>query len=201
MLLNFILLHLLASCSPGPDSLLVLRSSLTFGVRSGLMVTLGILIGVSIQIVLCLSGLALLLETLPGALRLLALAGTLYLLWIALSMWRSAAEELNPSSLKEAPGIRMGLFTNLLNPKAFLYFVSLFSIGIPASMGLLEKGTLALALILAQGIAFSLIALVASRLQQSFTAPGRIALINKGFAIAFALLALGLALFALQWSA
>ncbi len=136
IVLQVALLHLGASLSPGPDILLTIRNSLLYGRKAGRATVLGIVCGVTIQVVLCLVGLAWVLSRLPLAFQGIALVGGTYLMWIGWDGLRRREKTLGVELQKvgQCGGLRgwayfrQGLLTNLLNPKAILYFIGLFSI-------------------------------------------------------------------------
>ena len=140
LLLLIIPVHALACLSPGPDSLLTLRNTLVRGAAAGYATLGGILTGVSTHIVLAIGGLSLLASQHPLILRFIALAGALYFFYLGVRSLRPLQEE--EVKAEKAAGRRFhggpfaeGLLTNLLNAKAILYFLSIFSITLGAESG------------------------------------------------------------------
>lgn len=114
--------------TPGPDMLYVLARTFGQGRRAGLISVLGIAGGILVHTALAAFGLAHLIATMPFALTILRYVGAAYLVFLAYQAWRSA-----PSILTEAPGKlqtgafaiwRAAFFTNLLNPKALVFFLA-----------------------------------------------------------------------------
>jgi threonine efflux protein len=97
---------------------------------------IGIALGVAVWAALALLGLQLLLQKLIWLQRLIAIGGGLYLCWMSVQMLRSAftkpaevAAESQEVQTSAGVGrsLTRGLLTNLANPKAVIYFASIFS--------------------------------------------------------------------------
>ena len=139
-------IHLLAAASPGPDFVLVSRQTLRFGKKSGLLCSLGITLGLSIHIAYSAFGLAALIANSAMALWAIKILGGCYLFYLGYQGLKSkahtgAADE--PIEVKlPAPGavktIASGFLCNALNPKAPVYFVSLFTLVLSPDMPLYQ---------------------------------------------------------------
>jgi threonine/homoserine/homoserine lactone efflux protein len=130
----FAVLSLILTVTPGPDSLLVLRSSLLAGRRAGARVAAGATSG-SLGWGLCsAAGLTAILAASAQLYRAVQLAGACYLLFLGIRGWRTAAGQTaghaaaNP---RRSPGFRTGLLSNLLNPKVGLFFLTVMPQLIP----------------------------------------------------------------------
>lgn len=127
------LAHLLGVASPGPDFAIVVRQSLAFGRGAGVWTAAGIGSGIVFHVAYGLFGLNWLTTRYPQSLTLLGVAGALFLLWMGSQAIRSrplpdAAEDLPPAQAGDAlKFFGIGLLTNVLNPKAILFFVALFT--------------------------------------------------------------------------
>ncbi|MDP3857849.1 MAG: LysE family transporter [Stagnimonas sp.] len=161
--------HLLAVMSPGPDFAMVLRQTLAHGRAAGLRTAWGIAAGIVFHVAYALFGLGWLLQQLPWLLTGLRYAGAGFLIWIGSRALRArpaaapaAAESTTPADRHD---FGVGLLTNLLNPKATLFFVALCSalLTTPTSLGL--KAALAAWIVLSTGIWFSVVALALSQRQ------------------------------------
>jgi threonine/homoserine/homoserine lactone efflux protein len=126
------------NATPGVDMMLVLASTLKRGVRAGLMTSLGVAAGCVVHTLLAAFGLAALMATSAAAFSVLKLVGAAYLVWLAIGMFRGAAEAARSSpglhvdsggeSAVSATGwaaLRRGVLTNALNPKVALFFLAL----------------------------------------------------------------------------
>lgn len=197
-LLSIALIHLLAALSPGPDSLLTIRNTLVRGVAAGYATLGGILTGLTVHIAFALGGLSMLLQGVPVALRFIALAGGLYLFYLGLRSLISKPTVAHGGSPKVAAGhpYTEGLITNLLNAKAFFYFVSMFSItlgvGTAPSVRLLAGAIM----IGAQAVAFAAVIHLTGALRRTTLARSQ-RILDRAAGIAFLLFAAIAILYAL----
>lgn len=114
---------------PGPDVLYVMARTLGQGRRAGLLSVAGIGAGVLVHTVLAAFGLAQLFRHVPAAYHLVKYAGIAYLVYLAVRVLRERGGELGADGLpRRDPPLRLvgqAFLTNLLNPKAALFFVAL----------------------------------------------------------------------------
>ena len=130
-LLAFAGVMALGQFSPGPDMILLTRSSLKSGARTGVEMALGIACGLTVHATLAVGGLALAFERMPAMRELLRWLAAAYLLWLAYRMlqeifvaWYSGAlPEPAVNGTTRRPFLR-GLFCNLLNPKAAVFLAA-----------------------------------------------------------------------------
>ncbi len=126
--------HLLAAAAPGPDFILVSQQTLSNGNRAGLLCSLGIALGLSVHILYSSLGLAALIANSSSALWSIKLLGGCYLIYLGISGLKARAgnhqtEQLTTATESSAlKTIGLGFLCNALNPKAPIYFVSLFTI-------------------------------------------------------------------------
>ena len=137
-------IHLLAAASPGPDFALVSRQALLQGRRAGLWVSLGIALGLGIHIAYSAAGLATLIAHSTMWMSAIKLIGGSYLLYLGFQGIRAKAQSgvitNEPAVIMDVAAHRLvgkGFLCNALNPKAPIYFLSLFTIvlspNLPAS--------------------------------------------------------------------
>ncbi len=119
-----------ASITPGPNNLLLMRSGAMFGVRRSLRHVFGIQAGFIALVVLSHLGVAALLLALPGTRGVLRWACFGYLLWLAWLILRDA----HPRATGSAPASRSrplrfveGVLFQLINPKAWMMAVTVAS--------------------------------------------------------------------------
>ncbi|WP_097030996.1 LysE family translocator [Cereibacter ovatus] len=122
--------------SPGPATLMTARTGMTEGLRAGVPLSVGIAVGALTWAAAALSGLALLFELAPALLATLKIGGALYLIWVAVQMWRDADRPFEIGTAPQAPrsagsAFRRGLFVQYANPKAALFFSAVFVGTIP----------------------------------------------------------------------
>ena len=127
-------IHLLAAAVPGPDFLLVSQQTLSNGKRSGLLCSLGIALGLSVHILYSSFGLSAIIASSSPALWGIKILGGSYLITLVISGLKAKARSGEPvaeemvKALSAIKIIGLGFLCNALNPKAPIYFVSLFTI-------------------------------------------------------------------------
>ena len=129
MFFSAALAHLLAVMTPGPDTAIIFHQSFTKGRRASIFTALGIGFGIFVHCFFAISGISLLIYSNDEAKLFIKIFGGLYLLYIGLSffIFKSSSDSNEPKSFLQNPFL-IGLITNLLNVKAFLFTVSLFSL-------------------------------------------------------------------------
>ncbi|WP_312415053.1 threonine export protein RhtC [Pseudescherichia sp.] len=142
LFLTVALVHLVALMSPGPDFFFVSQTAVSRSRKEAMMGVLGITLGVMIWAAVALLGLNLILEKMAWLHTIIMVGGGLYLCWMGYQMLRGALkkEVLNAPApqVELATGGRSfvkGLLTNLANPKAIIYFGSVFSLFVGDSVG------------------------------------------------------------------
>lgn len=147
-LLTIAVVSLLAAISPGPDFFIVLRNSMVYSRRCGLMTALGVSAALIVHLSYTLVGIGLLIAESPFLYTLLKYVGVLYLFYLGtrglLSSFKmgSASQEAYTKSateLSSRSAFMQGVLTNVLNPKCALFFISLFSQFIDPSTPLLVR--------------------------------------------------------------
>lgn len=129
--LAFVGLVVFAAVSPGPAVLMSARTGLTEGFRTGLMLAMGIGAGAVFWAAAAMFGLHLLFAMAPALLWALKIGGGLYLIWMAIHLWRDAklplvTEDSRPVPRSRLSAFRLGLFTQLANPKPAVMFSAIF---------------------------------------------------------------------------
>lgn len=129
--LAFAGLVLFAVVSPGPAVLMSARTGLSEGFRTGVMLALGIATGAAFWALAAMFGLHLIFDAAPSLLWALKIGGAAYLLWLGWNLWRDAitpfiAEDARPVPRSALAAFRLGLWTNLSNPKAVVIYSSIF---------------------------------------------------------------------------
>lgn len=127
--------HLLCVMAPGADFAVVTKNALCRSRLHGIICALGITFGLSVHILYSLLGVAFFVQTHSWIYFIIKFVGVSFLLSIGLSSIKRGKQRQKVSQDyleigQEPQYLRSfveGLFTNLLNPKAALYFIFLFS--------------------------------------------------------------------------
>lgn len=168
--LTVALIHLLAVASPGPDFAIVVRESVAHGRRAGTWTALGVGAGIFVHVAYSLLGIGLIVSQsimLFNALKWLAAA---YLFYIGIKALRAkpaaegALEVAGDDRVRSARSAFVtGFVTNGLNPKATLFFLSLFTVVINPHTPLAVQAGYGVYLAFATAIWFCLVALLFSQ--------------------------------------
>lgn len=125
-LAGFAAIAVLVTITPGPDSLLVLRTALAEGPRRARAAGLGICAGLLLWGGAVALGLAALLAAAPLAYDAVQLAGAAYLIGLGLRLLVAPASAAGaPPESAGGHAFRRGLLTNLTNPKIGVFYLSL----------------------------------------------------------------------------
>ncbi|MDB9908559.1 LysE family translocator [Gammaproteobacteria bacterium] len=128
MFLSAAIAHLLAVMSPGPDTAIIFQQSFAKGRNSGILTALGIGFGIFLHCLLAISGISILLYSSEEASFIIKILGASYLIYVGFQslLLQDASEPKTRATIFTHPFL-IGLITNILNIKAFLFTVSLFS--------------------------------------------------------------------------
>lgn len=133
-LLTASILHWAVLVVPGANVLLVMQLSASGHRRAACCAGLGITLVAGIWAVLAIAGLHLLLVSHPDVKSGLQTLGGLYLWFVAARIWLSNSREDEDrfKSIGSIAALRLGFLTNILNPKAALFFGSVFVTALPS---------------------------------------------------------------------
>lgn len=135
--------HLLAVASPGPDFAIVLKQSLVHGRRTAVWTSVGIGTAILLHVGYSLLGLGLLIRGSEGWFSAVKYIGAAYIAWLGVQSLRAKPRARDGArNPEEGPGepeegaatptgraaFATGFLTNALNPKATLFFISLFAL-------------------------------------------------------------------------
>jgi threonine/homoserine/homoserine lactone efflux protein len=131
-LLAFVAVSAIVICTPGQDTALTIRNTLSGGRRSGIATAGGVALGQAVWTVAASAGVVALLSASEPVFRALKLAGAAYLvylgghaLWAALARRADGYEVRGQAPLSPARALRQGTLSNLGNPKMAVFFASL----------------------------------------------------------------------------
>lgn len=187
----------LALISPGPDLVVAIRNSVLGSRKSGLFTALGFAIGVSVHITYTLIGLAAIIAKSVILFSILKYAGAAYLLYMGYKALHSkgfdGSEVSNLSGHREMSNkkaLMAGFMTNVLNPKATVFFLAVFSQFITPETPMNIQFFYASTCVIMTGIWFSIVAfaLTNQRIKNKFLGFSKIIdRICGGFLIALGL--------------
>lgn len=132
---TFLSVFTFAIVSPGPNFILVTNTALGQSRRAGLLTALGVATGSGLFALAGLVGLLVLVHSIPYFALLTRFVGGGYLAWLGVDMLRHcrrrkalAAATNTQRETSSLASYRIGLLTNLTNPKAWAFYLSLFAL-------------------------------------------------------------------------
>jgi threonine/homoserine/homoserine lactone efflux protein len=194
-LIAFVLTSLIIEMTPGPNMAYLAVLGANRGRIAGFCAVLGVALGLALLgIAVGLGGGSLILNN-HLAYEILRWAGALYLCWLAYDGWKESRKpiETAPVSQSRFVHFRRGFVTNLLNPKAALFFIAVvpeFISGPAPSVS--ELATLVSIYVAVATFVHGLIVLLAGTLQTFLAAPQRREMTGNVFAVVLFLVAVWL---------
>lgn len=118
---------------PGPETMFVIKTSITSGVRRGFAAIFSILLSDVILVLLAWCGLAAVISSTPALFNAIKYAGAAYLFYLGIQTLRgifkkAAVSDVERKVSDDAEGIiGRGMLVTLLNPKTLLFYISFFA--------------------------------------------------------------------------
>ncbi|POR56468.1 RhtB (resistance to homoserine/threonine) family protein [Paraburkholderia eburnea] len=127
----FLVAVFLLNVTPGPDTAYIVGRSVAQGRSAGLVSALGISAGCCVHALACAFGLTALLAASATAFTVIKLVGACYLVYLGVRLIFAKQTETAPAAAPVQPRplrqlFLSGFWTNVLNPKVVLFFVSFF---------------------------------------------------------------------------
>ena len=169
VLAGFWFTHLAAVASPGPSFLVVTRTAAAGSRRAGVAVAFGLAIGTLVWALAAWFGLAALFAIVPTLYLAVRLAGAAFLLYLAIQLWRHARQPFETGRDDGAQlrntmaAVKLGVVTQIANPKVALFFGSIFAAILPPDPGPGTIGLVFAIVCLNEFGWYALVALVLSR--------------------------------------
>ncbi len=193
----FLVAVTLVELTPGPNMGYLAALSASEGRLAGFRAVLGVTLGLAIYMLLSVAGVAELIAAAPLAYAALRWAGVAYLLYLAWEAWRGAGETSpgHASGAGRAAPFWRGLFANLLNPKAAVFYITLLPSFIVEGRApfWVQASILGVAHITISFVVHSAIVIGAARAGALVADAGHAAPVRRGLALAIAAIALWLA--------
>lgn len=136
----------LGMISPGPDFFLILKNSLSYNQKLALMTCLGVIMAILTHMSYCVAGIAVLITATPWLYNVLRYAGAVYLIWLGIKALMAKAsgetyigKSVSKNEISTKVAFTQGFLCNLLNPKATLFFLAIFTQVLNADSSLMDK--------------------------------------------------------------
>jgi threonine/homoserine/homoserine lactone efflux protein len=132
-MLEFIFFSFILELTPGPNMGFLAALTMAQGRRAGLMAIGGVALGLSVYGTAAALGVMAILYASPFAYEALRWAGVAYMLYLAWEIWQTPAIKHDVTEKREhsARLFLKGFITNVLNPKAGLFFMAVLPQFIP----------------------------------------------------------------------
>ncbi|MCB9983768.1 MAG: LysE family translocator [Rhodospirillales bacterium] len=134
--LIFASVQLAATMSPGPAFAMQMRNIVKYGRHGGIYTAIGLGAGVGAHVAFVLCGLAAIMAQSVTAFMLIKYVGAAYLIYIGIKAIRAKPDTSqipdtqaleNYENISALKAFQIGLWTNLLNPKAIVFFTAVFT--------------------------------------------------------------------------
>ncbi len=148
------LIHILALMSPGPDFIMVIKNSLSYGRRSTFFTALGLTFGIMVHITYCILGIWLIISQSIILFTVIKFIWAWYLIYIGIQAFlakKSGLQIETETKKKEVSNLtffKIWFLTNVLNPKATLYFLSIFTLYITPELPTWVIWTMSLSMVI-----------------------------------------------------
>lgn len=135
----------LGAVSPGPDFILIVKNSLAYNRRVGFFSALGVGSGVMVHVTYTLLGIGFLISKSILLYSIIKYLGAAYLIYIGIkSIFSKSGKndlsyEKKSNTISDSLAFKQGFLTNALNPKATVFFVSIFSQVITAETAMIVR--------------------------------------------------------------
>lgn len=139
----------LAAITPGPNFFIAVHTAIDTSRRFSLFTVLGIVVGTLAWSLTGYLGISILFKTVPLLYVFLKIIGGLYLVYVGFNLiFKTKKQPKHSTNRYQSPSscFRLGLLTNLLNPKTAAFMTSLFAATIPPDASI-KLGVLSVLLI------------------------------------------------------
>ncbi len=133
LILTILAIHIFAWLTPGPLFVLIVRNSLVYSRKSGIWTAVGIAIGNFLHISYAVIAILLVATTSDTAFFVMKYLGVAYLVYLGIKTMLikvetdKTDEEKERKDMTKFSAAKTGFFTNILSPKASLFFASIFA--------------------------------------------------------------------------
>lgn len=124
--------------SPGPDFAMIVKNSLMYSRKTALVTAAGIALGIWVHVLYCVLGLAVVIARSAILFNIVKYIGAFYLVYVGIGALRVNGSQPNAGGHRGPPlpkqeittvaALKQGFLCNVLNPKATLFFLSLYTL-------------------------------------------------------------------------
>ncbi len=192
-LLAFFITSIAIELTPGPNMVYLALLGAQRGRAAGYAAVVGVALGLLVIGLLAAFGVATLISENRALYEVLRWGGVLYLVWLAWDSWRETLLPPEQATMQHKLPVffRRGLITNLLNPKAALFYITVLPLFVAAAEPLMPQTVvLTLVYVFAATLVHTLIVTGAGSFTRLFASQRW----RRGLGLVFALLLVGVAI-------
>jgi len=157
-------IHLFAVMSPGPDFAIILKESMSGRRSASLFASVGIGVGILIHVMVRMFGLGVIISESKILFDFIKIMGSAYLLYIGVKSLIENIQYQNHNNkanqISNFKSFQLGFFTNVLNPKATLFFLSLYATIITNETTMIMQSIYGLWMAVITGLWFCLLSVI-----------------------------------------
>ena len=173
-ILSFALASFLIELTPGPNMTYLALVSAGDGRRAGFATVIGIALGLAVIGIIAALGVAELIQASNMLYDGLRWAGVLFLLYLAWEGWSAGTDIVSSAGISHGKYFTRGLVTNLLNPKAAVFYVAVLPTFVePDRPILMQTLTLSAVYVAVATVVHAAIVLLAGTLEPFLNDPRR----------------------------
>lgn len=188
-LVSFAATSFVIELTPGPNMTYLALVSATDGRRAGFMTVAGVTLGLAIIGAIAAFGVAEAIQASNVVYGLLRWAGVLFLLYLAWDGWKSSA--VTTATEGEGRYFARGLITNLLNPKAGVFYIAVLPTFITPHLPAVPQAmALTAVYVCVSAIVHLTIVILAGTLEPVLNDPRRETIVRRVLSVLLALVAL-----------
>lgn len=192
---------LLALLSPGPDFAMIVKQSIFYGKKASIISSIGIGLGICVHIIYTILGIGLIISKSVLAYSIIKYLGALYLIYLGYKSLKSNGINLDSNTsnnqvkhISNKKAFIEGFLCNVLNPKATLFFISIFTVVVDVKTPLVVQGFYGISCMLTTIVWFVCLSLILShkKVRSFFNSFGKwfdktigVVLIALGLKVAF----------------
>jgi RhtB (resistance to homoserine/threonine) family protein len=152
--------------TPGPNMAVVIKNTISGNTFSGIFTSIGLALGNLVHITYCLIGIGLIISKSIIIFNIIKILGAIYLIYLGIMIIKSK-QKIYSENIKESVSKKSvfkcllnGFITDLLNPKATLFFLSLFTQIIKADSTILERIFCGALIAILEVLCFSILSII-----------------------------------------
>jgi RhtB (resistance to homoserine/threonine) family protein len=164
LILSVTIINLVAAISPGPDFVMCVKNSITYSRKVGIFTGIGIGLGLSVHITYCMAGIGLIISKSIIVFNIVKGLGAIYLIYMGIKAIITKGSKIQIdgndkiADISSMGAIKSGFLCNILNPKATMFFLALFTMVIGPNIPMFVVIIISIIMILTAIVWFMIVA-------------------------------------------